>query len=91
MITLKKCIKAALSIKEMSAEGVRNKSIRQGYFSMLDLWWVRKALPVCRAVEFANFVQNTLGESCRQAFLTSFIAFIGPKNNQDDLYPLKKT
>lgn len=35
----KKLIEVALPIKEISAESVRDKSIRHGHISTLHLWW----------------------------------------------------
>lgn len=46
----KKLIEVAMPIKEISAESVRDKSIRHGHISTLHLWWARRPLPVCRAV-----------------------------------------
>ena len=52
MTKAKKLIEVALPIKEISAESVRDKSIRHGHISTLHLWWARRPLPVCRAVIF---------------------------------------
>ncbi len=49
----KKLIEVAMPVKEISAESVRDKSIRHGHISTLHLWWARRPLPVCRAVVFA--------------------------------------
>lgn len=64
----KKLIEVALPIKEISAESVRDKSIRHGHISTLHLWWARRPLPVCRAVVFASLVPDPLDENCPQAF-----------------------
>jgi len=56
----KKLIEVALPIKEISAESVRDKSIRHGHISTLHLWWARRPLPVCRAVVFASLVPDPL-------------------------------
>jgi adenine-specific DNA methylase len=39
MIQAKKLIEVAMPIKEISAESVRDKSIRHGHISTLHLWW----------------------------------------------------
>lgn len=57
-----------MPIKEISAESVRDKSIRHGHISTLHLWWVRRPLPVCRAVIFASLVPDPLDPECPQAF-----------------------
>ena len=64
----KKLIEVAMPIKEISAESVRDKSIRHGHISTLHLWWARRPLPVCRAVVFASLVPDPLDEHCPQAF-----------------------
>lgn len=46
----KKLIEVAMPVKEVSAESVRDKSIRHGHISTLHLWWVRRPLNVCRAL-----------------------------------------
>ena len=64
----KKLIEVALPIKEISAESVRDKSIRHGHISTLHLWWARRPLPVCRAIVFASLVPDPLDENCPDAF-----------------------
>ncbi len=49
-ITYKKLIEVAMPIKEISAESVRDKSIRHGHISTLHLWWARSPLIGCFAV-----------------------------------------
>ena len=68
MTKAKKLIEVAMPIKEISAESVRDKSIRHGHISTLHLWWARRPLPVCRAVIFASLVPDPLDEQCPQAF-----------------------
>lgn len=57
-----------MPIKEISAESVRDKSIRHGHISTLHLWWARRPLPTCRAIVFASLVPDPLDEHCPQAF-----------------------
>lgn len=64
----KKLIEVALPIKEISAESVRDKSIRHGHISTLHQWWARRPLPVCRAAVFASVVPDPLDENCPKAF-----------------------
>ena len=61
----KRLIEVALPIKEISAESVRDKSIRHGHISTLHLWWARRPLPVCRAIVFASLVPDPLDEKCK--------------------------
>lgn len=65
----KKLIEVAMPVKEVSAESVRDKSIRHGHISTLHLWWARRPLPVCRAVVFASLVPDPLGLHCPPAFV----------------------
>src|SRR3954470_9723418 len=82
----KKLIEVAMPIKEISAESVRDKSIRHGNISTLHLWWARRPLPVCRAVVFASLVPDPLDENCPQAFRDAVEILLGsaekPLNEQ---------
>jgi putative DNA methylase len=82
----KKLIEVAMPIKEISAESVRDKSIRHGHISTLHLWWARRPLPVCRAVVFASLVPDPLDENCPQAFRDAIELLLGKKNNIGDPY-----
>ena len=73
----KKLIEVALPIKEISAESVRDKSIRHGHISTLHLWWARRPLPVCRAIVFASLVPDPLDENCPQAFKDAVATLLG--------------
>lgn len=73
----KKLIEVAMPIKEISAESVRDKSIRHGHISTLHLWWARRPLPVCRAVVFASLVPDPLDESCPNAFKDAVEILLG--------------
>lgn len=64
----KKLIEVALPIREISAESVRDKSIRHGHLSTLHLWWARRPLPVCRAVVFASLVPDPDDPHCPAVF-----------------------
>lgn len=82
----KKLIEVAMPIKEISAESVRDKSIRHGHISTLHLWWARRPLPVCRAVVFASLVPDPLDENCPQAFRDAVELILGKANNPGDPY-----
>lgn len=82
----KKLIETAMPIKEISAESVRDKSIRHGHISTLHLWWARRPLPVCRAVVFASLVPDPLDENCPQAFKDAIEILLGKENNPGDPY-----
>lgn len=77
MTKAKKLIEVALPIKEISAESVRDKSIRHGHISTLHLWWARRPLPVCRAVIFASLVPDPLDANCPQAFCDAVNDLLG--------------
>jgi adenine-specific DNA methylase len=83
----KKLIEVALPIKEISAESVRDKSIRHGHISTLHLWWARRPLPVCRGVVFASLVPDPEDENCPQAFRDAVDLLLGSKNNLDYYEP----
>lgn len=72
----KKLIEVAMPVKEVSAESVRDKSIRHGHISTLHLWWARRPLPVCRAVVFASLVPDPLDPQCPAAFKQSVAKYL---------------
>ena len=54
----KKLIEVAIPLEAINAAAVREKSIRHGHPSTLHLWWSRKPLAACRAVLFAQLVDD---------------------------------
>lgn len=86
MTQIKKLIEVAMPIKEISAESVRDKSIRHGHISTLHLWWARRPLPVCRAVVFASLVSDPLDDNCPQSFRDAVEIILGKKTNPGDPY-----
>ena len=84
--TPKKLIEVALPVKEISAESVRDKSIRHGHISTLHLWWARRPLPVCRAVVFASLVPDPLDPHCPAAFGEAIGQLLGVQDNGVDAY-----
>lgn len=78
MSSAKKLIEVAMPVKEISAESVRDKSIRHGHISTLHLWWARRPLPVCRAVVFASLVPDPLDPACPPVFVDAVNLLLGP-------------
>ena len=54
----KKLIEVAMPLKAINAASAREKSIRHGHPSTLHLWWARRPLAACRAVLFAQLVDD---------------------------------
>ncbi len=54
----KKLIEVALPLKKINEQSSREKSIRHGHPSTLHLWWARRPLAACRAVLFAQLVDD---------------------------------
>jgi putative DNA methylase len=48
----------ALPLEAINRESAREKSIRHGHPSTLHLWWARRPLAACRAVLFAQLVDD---------------------------------
>ena len=54
----KKLIEVSMPLKAINAASAREKSIRHGHPSTLHLWWARRPLAACRAVLFAQLVDD---------------------------------
>lgn len=54
----KKLIEVALPLEAINTASAREKSIRHGHPSTLHLWWARRPLAACRAVLFAQLVDD---------------------------------
>ncbi|WP_328769405.1 DUF1156 domain-containing protein [Streptomyces sp. NBC_00286] len=54
----RKLIEVALPLEVINRESAREKSIRHGHPSTLHLWWARRPLAACRAVLFAQLVDD---------------------------------
>ena len=54
----KKLIEVALPLDAINEASGREKSIRHGHPSTLHLWWARRPLAACRAVLFAQLVDD---------------------------------
>ncbi len=57
----KKLIEVALPLEAINAASAREKSIRHGHPSTLHLWWARRPLAACRAILFAQLVDDPSG------------------------------
>jgi len=54
----KKLIEVSLPLEAINRASAREKSIRHGHPSTLHLWWARRPLAACRAVLFAQLVDD---------------------------------
>lgn len=65
----KKLIEVSIPLEAINRESAREKSIRHGHPSTLHLWWARRPLAACRAVLFAQFVDDP--SACPDEFPTA--------------------
>ena len=56
----KKLIEVSIPLEAINVASAREKSIRHGHPSTLHLWWARRPLAACRAVLFAQLVDDPL-------------------------------
>src|SRR4051812_41895866 len=54
----KKLIEVAIPLEAINVASAREKAIRHGHPSTLHLWWARRPLAACRAVLFAQLVDD---------------------------------
>jgi putative DNA methylase len=54
----KKLIEISIPLEAINAASARDKSMRHGHPSTLHLWWARRPLAACRAVLFAQLVDD---------------------------------
>ena len=54
----KKLIEVAIPLEAINAASVREKLIRHGHPCTLHRWWARRPLAACRAVLFAQLVDD---------------------------------
>src|SRR5215475_1051534 len=54
----KKLIEVSIPLEAINAASAWEKSIRHGHPSTLHLWWARRPLAACRAVLFAQLVDD---------------------------------
>src|SRR5713101_616874 len=69
-------IEVALPIREISAESVRDKSLRHGHISTLHLWWARRPLSASRAVVFASLVPDPDHPDCPPEFRAAVLRLL---------------
>ena len=58
MTPKKKLIEVALPLDQINKESIREKALRHGHPSTLHRWWARRPLATCRAVLFAQLVDD---------------------------------
>jgi putative DNA methylase len=56
-----KLIEVAIPLEDINRESAREKSIRHGHPSALHMWWARRPLAACRAILFAQLVDDPSG------------------------------
>jgi putative DNA methylase len=54
----RKLIEVSIPLEAINKASAREKSIRHGHPSTLHLWWARRPLAACRAVLFAQLVDD---------------------------------
>lgn len=57
----KKLIEVALPLEAINAASAHEKNVRHGHPSTLHLWWARRPLAACRAILFAQLVDDPSG------------------------------
>jgi putative DNA methylase len=57
-VVRKKLIEVSIPLEAINVASAREKSIRHGHPSTLHLWWARRPLAACRAVLFAQLVDD---------------------------------
>ncbi len=82
---LPRLIEVALPIREISAESVRDKSLRHGHISTLHLWWARRPLAASRAVVFASLVPDPDHPDCPKPFRKAVMRLL-----HDEVPPILK-
>lgn len=69
MTKAKKLIEVALPIKEISAESVRDKSIRHGHISTLHLWWGTPSTACMSCGHICQLGTRPFGRQLSESFL----------------------
>jgi putative DNA methylase len=77
----KKLIEVSIPLEAINRESAREKSIRHGHPSTLHLWWARRPLAACRAVLFAQLVDDP--SSCPEEFPTKEAGYRARSAAQD--------
>jgi adenine-specific DNA methylase len=79
MNTCPRLIEVALPIREISAESVRDKSLRHGHISTLHLWWARRPLAASRGIVFASLVPDPDDPNCPPKFRDAVVRLLKTK------------
>lgn len=79
MTTCPRLIEVALPIREISAESVRDKSLRHGHISTLHLWWARRPLAAARGIVFASLVPDPDDPNCPPNFREAVVRLLKTK------------
>ena len=95
----KKLIEVALPLAAINEASAKEKSIRHGHPSTLHLWWARRPLAACRAVLFAQFVDDPssvpeefpdeAAQEAERQRLFGIIKRLVPWKNSNDEYVLR--
>ncbi len=68
---MKKLIEVALPLEAINFHAAKEKSIRHGHPSTLHLWWARRPLAACRAVLFAQMVDDPQDPAASPEFVAA--------------------
>jgi len=68
-------IEDALPLKEVSVQGAREKTLRQGNISTLHIWWARKPTVVCRAALLGSLLHSPATKKQRDDLLKFLVEF----------------
>src|SRR5262252_1489501 len=58
MTIRKKLIEVSIPLEAINVASAREKTVKHGHPSTLHLWWARRPLAACRAVLFAQLVDD---------------------------------
>jgi len=78
---MKKLIEVALPLEAINFHAAKEKSIRHGHPSTLHLWWARRPLAACRAVLFAQMVDDPHDPAASPEFVAACNALPKRKNS----------
>lgn len=79
----RRLIEEAFPVREVSAESVREKSIRHGHISTLHIWWARRPLAASRATAYAALVPAPESEQERLRQMQVVAGLAGWENTSD--------
>jgi len=79
----RRLIEESLPIKEISEEGSKERSIREGNISTLHQWWARKPITASRAVVFASMVRYPKDSEEKSKLINQIINLCKWKNSNN--------